>query len=536
MNEPVRRDPGAGAESLFRQLFPDHRFVVVSNREPYEHTWSEEVGEIAVRSPAGGLTSALDPMLQALGGTWVAWGSGEADAAVVDDLDSVQVPPDAPAYTLRRVWLTHHDVHRYYLGYSNQFLWPLCHLRPDLTRIRARYWERYRRVNRRFAEAVLDQARGERAAVWVQDYHLALVPEFIRRRRPDLLLAHFWHIPWPPLEIFRLAPQAERLLRGLLANDLMGVHLSSYVDNFLRCAQQLAGAEIDWDNRTATLDGHTCTVRAFPISIDVGTYREAARVPDVDERIQRLRERYAPPGGLLGLGVDRMDYSKGLPEKFKALEFLWERYPEFRERLSFIQVAAPSRTDIDAYDELTQKVERQVWAINDRFATDRWRPIHLIKQSLPAERLAVLYRAADVCMVTSLQDGMNLVAKEFVASQADGEGVLLLSEFTGAAEEMQDALLVNPYDPEDLALRIRDALNLPAEDRRARNRRLNDSLRTIYDWMGAATCVRSLGRRRSARTPAPTRSRRSPCWTASGPAWSTTASGWRRCGWRTSSS
>ncbi|HZJ48234.1 MAG TPA: trehalose-6-phosphate synthase, partial [Acidimicrobiia bacterium] len=198
---------GEGLAALFRKLFGDRKFIVVSNREPYEHRWAEEVGEMRVLQPTGGLTSALDPLLQSLGGTWVAWGSGEADAAVVDDNDCVRVPPEDPSYGLRRVWLTHHDIHRYYLGFSNQFLWPLCHLRPDLTRIRARYWERYRRVNRRFAEAILEEARDDAAAVWFQDYHLALAPDFVRSRRPDLTLAHFWHIPWPPVEIFRLAPQ-----------------------------------------------------------------------------------------------------------------------------------------------------------------------------------------------------------------------------------------------------------------------------------------------------------------------------------------
>jgi trehalose 6-phosphate synthase/phosphatase len=475
---------GAGLESLFRELFPGRRFIVVSNREPYEHRWADEVGEIRVRRPAGGLTSALDPLLQALGGTWVAWGSGEADAACVDENDSVAVPPEDPHYTLRRVWLSHHDIHRYYLGYSNQFLWPLCHLRPDLTRVRARYWERYRRVNRRFAEAVLDEARGDEAAVWFQDYHLALAPEFVRARRPDLKLAHFWHIPWPPLEIFRIAPQANYLLRGLLANDLVGFHLPSFADNFLRCAQKLAGAQVDFERRVAYLPGgHACRVEAFPISIDIQTFERDADTPEVEEQIARIRERYAPNGEMVGLGVDRLDYSKGLPEKFKALEFLWERYPEFRERFTYIQIAVPSRSDIEAYDELTQKVDRQAWEINERFGSERWRPIHLVKQSLPPERLAVLYRMADVCIVSSLMDGMNLVAKEFVASQVDGRGVLLLSELAGAAEEMEGATLVNPYDPEDLALRIREALNLDPEPRLRKMRELRGGLRTIYDWM-----------------------------------------------------
>ncbi|HEX2079314.1 MAG TPA: trehalose-6-phosphate synthase [Longimicrobium sp.] len=468
---------------LFRRLFADRRFVVVSNREPYEHRWSQDVGEMEVRRPAGGLTSALDPLLQALGGMWVAWGSGDADNAAVDGENRVRVPPENPSYTLRRVWLTHHDIHRYYLGFANQFLWPLCHLRPDLTRVRSRYWERYRRVNRRFAEAVLEEVRGKEAAVWIQDYHLALAALAIRGHRPDLTLAQFWHIPFPPFDIFRLAPQASYLLRGLLANDLMGFHLPMHADNFLRCARRLAGAQVDWDRRTATLDGHTCHVGAFPISIDVEQFRAAATVEGVKDQMRRIRERYAPEGGCIGIGVDRMDYSKGLPEKFKALEFLWDRYPEFRRRFTFIQVAVPSRSDIEAYDDLAQKVDRQVREINERFGTAEWRPIHLIKQSLPVDRLAVLYRLADVCIISSLQDGMNLVAKEYVASQVDQRGVLLLSEFAGAAEEMSDATLINPYDPEACALRIRDALTLPVQEKGAAMRRLQDSLTTIYDWM-----------------------------------------------------
>ena len=467
---------------LFREMFPDRRFVVVSNREPYEHKWSQEVGEMEVRRPAGGLTSALDPLLQALGGMWVAWGSGEADAAAVDGDNRVRVPPEDPSYTLRRVWLTHHDIHRYYLGFSNQFLWPLCHLRPDLTRVRSRYWERYRRVNRRFADAVLEEVKGKDAAVWFQDYHLALAPLLVRSRRPDLSLAHFWHIPFPPFDIFRLAPQAGYLLRGLLANDLMGFHLPIFADNFLRSARRLAGAEVDWEARTATLDGHTCHVGAFPISIDIQQFRDAATAPGVEEQMERIRQRYAPRG-CIGIGVDRLDYSKGLPEKFKALEFLWDRYPEYRERFTFIQVAVPSRSDIEAYDDLSQKVDRQVREINERFATADWRPIHLIKQSLPVDRLAILYRLADICIISSLQDGMNLVAKEYVASQVDRRGVLMLSLFAGAAEEMTDAMHINPYDPEGCALRIRDALTLPYEERAASMGRLQDGLTSIYDWM-----------------------------------------------------
>jgi trehalose 6-phosphate synthase/phosphatase len=467
----------------FRRAFPEEQLIVVSNREPYEHRWGEDVGEIRVKRPAGGLTSALDPLLQAVGGVWIAWGSGDADAAVVGEDDRVGVPPEEPTYTLRRLWLDQHDINRYYLGFSNQFLWPLCHDRPALTRVRARYWERYRRVNRRFAEAVLDEARAARSAVWLQDYHLAVAPALIRARRPELNLAHFWHIPWPPLEIFEVSPQATHLIGGLLANDLMGFQLPSHRNNFLRCAQALVGADVDWSSHTARLDGHTCHVRAFPISIDIESFVAASTGAGADEAVLRLRERYCPPGGQLGIGVDRMDYSKGLPEKLKALDFLWERYPEYRGRFTFVQVAVPSRTDIEAYDELTQKVERLVREINDRYGNNNWQPVHLIKQSLPAERLTVLYRAADLCIVASLRDGMNLVAKEFVVCQADQRGVLLLSKFAGAARELESSFHVNPYDPEDFSRVLRDALALPQDQREERIRSMRAGLRSIYDWM-----------------------------------------------------
>ncbi len=473
-------------EQLFRRLFPGLRPIVVSNREPYEHKWAgepDQSGDVEVAVPAGGLISSLDPLLQALGGTWIAWGSGEADRAVVDENDSVLVPPGNPSYRLRRVWLSHHDVHRYYLGYANQFLWPLCHLRPDLSRVRGRYWERYCGVNQMFAEAVLDEVGDGSAAVWFHDYHLALAPRYVRERRPDLKLAHFWHIPWPPLEIFSIAPNGADLVEGLLANDLLGFHLPGFVESFLRCAEALTAAEVDRETGRVTLNAHTCQVGAFPISIDVGSFREAASVSGVEQQMSRIRQRYAPPGSAIGLGVDRLDYSKGLPEKLKALDFLWERNPELRETLTFIQIAVPSRSDIEAYEDLAQKVEKQVWEINERYGTEDWQPVHLVKASLSSERLAVYYRLADFCLVNSLQDGMNLVAKEYVASQVDRNGVLLLSRFAGAAEELKDAVLVNPYDPEQTAVAIRDALAMSAEERRQRMEALQGSLRTIFDWM-----------------------------------------------------
>ena len=467
----------------FSEALPGRRFVVVSNREPYEHIHDDRTGEIVVRRPAGGLTSALDPILQATQGDWVAWGSGEADPDVNDELGRVRVPPENPQYTLHRIQLDQRDIEEYYLGYSNQVLWPLCHMRPGLTRIRARHWERYQKVNSRFADAALRAAGDQLAAVWFQDYHLALAPAYMRAQNQRATLAQFWHIPFPPPEIFRIATRAPLILQGMLANDLLGFHLPTYVANFLRCVHQQLGVPVDFERRCIKLDTHTCWVRSLPISIDIDEYRTAATPPNADARLRRLRERFAPNGEVLGIGVDRMDYSKGLEEKLKALDFLWDRQPEWRERFTFVQVAVPSRTDIEAYDQLSEKVERMAWSLNERYRTESWTPIHLLKESLPAERLALFYRAADVCIISSLQDGMNLVAKEYVASQVDNQGVLLLSKFAGAIAEMTGCIPINPYDPEELASHVNEALTMPLEERRARLVRLRQNMRSIFDWL-----------------------------------------------------
>ncbi len=467
----------------FTAALPGRRFVLVSNREPYEHVYDDLGGGITVRRPAGGLTSALDPILQATEGHWIAWGSGDADFDVADEFGRVRVPPESELYTLHRVFLDQRDIDEYYLGYSNQVLWPLCHYRPTLTRIRARHWARYERVNRRFAEAAAQDIADRPAAVWFQDYHLARAPLFMRSLAPTATLAHFWHIPFPPPEIFSIATRAPLILEGLLGNDLLGFHLPSYVANFLRCVHQDLPYEVDFERRCVVTPTHTCWVRALPISIDVEEYQRAASVPDAEPRMQRVRKRFAPNGEVLGIGVDRMDYSKGLEEKLKALDFLWERHPEWRERFTFVQIAVPSRTDIEAYDTLSEKVERMAWSINERYHTEHWTPVHLLKETMPAGRLAILYRAADLCIISSLQDGMNLVAKEYVTSQIDKKGVLLLSKFAGAIEEMDGCIQINPYDPEDLADHIHEALRMQPDEREARLTRLQRSMRTIYDWL-----------------------------------------------------
>ena len=472
--------------AALRDSLGDRAFFVVSNREPYEHYSDEGSDEVRVRRPAGGLTSALDPLMQSVGGTWIAWGSGDRDEEVVDASSRVMVPPEDPRYTLHRLWLNEQDIHHYYHGYANQFLWPLCHLRPSLTRFRRRFWQRYVQVNERFAAALIEDIdrAGRKGAAWFQDYHLALAPALVRAQRPDVTLSHFWHIPFPPVEIFRIASNGPALLEGLLANDVLGFHLPLFSDNFLRCVEIVLGRKVDWDTRSVRVDGHTCHVRAFPISIDIAAFRDSLHGADAEARVARVRERYVAEGMQLGVGVDRVDYSKGLEEKFAALELLFESNPDLREKFVYVQVAVPSRTGIEAYDWLNEKIERMVWSINDRFGTADWRPVHIITDTLSAERLAVLYRAADVGIVSSLQDGMNLVAKEFIASQADNSaGVLILSRFAGAAEELDGSVEVNPFDPEAFAASIRDAIRMPHAERRERQIRLRRSMRSIYDWM-----------------------------------------------------
>ncbi|HEU4993945.1 MAG TPA: trehalose-6-phosphate synthase [Gemmatimonadaceae bacterium] len=483
-----------------RQYLSDCKFILVSNREPYEHV--KGVRGIEVRQPAGGVVSALDPTLRRLHGTWVAWGSGSADREASDELGRVAVPPGEAEYTLRRVWLEDHEVDAYYHGFANRSLWPLCHMLIHYFEYRTEFWERYRAVNLRFAHAVADEAErcAGRSMAWIQDYHLALVPEFLRAMRPNLFIHQFWHIPFPPPDILRLLPSGshEALLRGLLGNDLMEFQIDRHALNFLDCvAEFVPDADVDLGDQTIRFQDRVVQVSAFPISIDYAKYNELAQSPESDKTVNTLRSRYAKGSRQLGVCVDRVDYTKGIPERLRALELLWIEHPELRERFTFIFVCTPSRTNLPAYIQLDQEVGQTVQAINERFGTPDWTPIVLINENVDADLLAAVYRAAEICMVSSLQDGMNLVAKEFVASQVDERGALLLSRFTGAAEEIEGAILINPFNIDGFVSAIRTALDMPHEERRRRMRRMRRKLQnnTIFDWLDAilARCADIMG-------------------------------------------
>jgi len=478
-----------GMPDLLRYLH-DCKFILVSNREPYEHV--RGVSGIEVRQPAGGLVSALDPTMRRIHGTWVAWGSGNADHETADESGRLQVPPGEESYALRRVWLEDHEVEAYYHGFANRSLWPLCHMLIHHFEYRTEFWDRYRTVNLRFAHAVADEAERctGRSLAWIQDYHFALVPEYLRAMRPNLFINQFWHIPFPPPDILRLLPSGshEALLRGMLGNDLMEFQIDRYALNFLDCvAEFVPDASVDLGDQTIRFQDRLIHVAAFPISIDFDKYQEMARAAESDRRVRTLRERYARDTRQLGVCVDRIDYTKGIPERLRALDVLWKEHPELRERFTFIFVCTPSRSNLTAYTQLEQDVAQAVLEINRAYGNGDWTPIVLVNENVDSDLLAAVYRSADLCLVSSLQDGMNLVAKEFVAAQVEERGVLLLSRFTGAAEEIEGAVLINPFNIDGFVTALRTALDMPAEERRRRMRRMRRRLQnnTIFDWMDA---------------------------------------------------
>lgn len=456
-HEAFSADPASALRG--RQL------IVVSNREPYEHRRTPLGIEVA--RPAGGLTAALDPVLSEAGGAWVAWGSGDADFDVTDDRGRVRLPPDAPRYTLRRVRLSRMEVERYYHGYANQALWPLCHLAVDKARFVRRYWEAYQAVNRRFADATLEMIDGD-AVVWFQDYQLARCARFLREQRPDVFTMQFWHIPWPAWDVFRICPQRADLLDGLLANDLVAFHLPRHVENFLECAERELGAEVDARQGTVLHRGRVTRVEAIPISIDVAGWDRLARSSACTRWMSKLRSQLRLAGRMVCVGVDRLDYTKGLLERLRAIDGLLHRDPSWRGRVVFIQKVSPSRTRIKAYRDLQHQVEKELARINAAYGTPDWTPIVYIPRPIPPAGMAALYRMADVCLVTSLQDGMNLVAKEFIASQIDARGVLVISELAGAAEEAQMSVMVNPFDQDGMVDGLRTALRMPGAERERR--------------------------------------------------------------------
>lgn len=468
---------------LIEKRFQAHRLIVVSNREPYSHV--RKNGRIECTRPASGMVSALDPILKASGGVWIAHGSGNADRAVVDSYDRVAVPPEDPSYKLRRVWLPKHIEQEYYYGLANEGLWPLCHIAFQQPTFNQRHWNSYRAANALFAEAVLEEADGQPAIVFIQDYHLALLPAMLKKRNSKLITAQFWHIPWPNRETFRVFPWKEELLDGMLGNDVLGFHLRYHCANFIETVERNVEALVDMEHSTITRGSQSTQVRPFAISIDFDAHNRDAQSQRVEQEMSDWRSQLGP-FEYLGIGIDRLDYTKGIPQKLKALDLLLEKHPEYVGKLVIAQVAVPSRTAIADYERLNNEVLQLVDNINAKWGQDSWQPIHFVHRHVEMPALMALHRLADFCVVTSLHDGMNLVAKEFVASRADEDGALVLSEFTGAAREFTGAFQVNPFSIDEIADAMEQALTagLAERNRRMRQMRAAVESQNIYRWAG----------------------------------------------------
>ncbi len=459
---------------------------VVSNREPYVH--NRQGNEITVTVPASGLVTAIEPILCACNGTWVAQGSGSADAETVDSNDRIQVPPDDPKYTLRRVWLTAEEEEGYYYGFANEGLWPLCHMAHTRPTFRASDWEYYNAVNERFADALVKEMEGEEnPVVLIQDYHFTLLPRMIKDRMPHARVAIFWHIPWPNPEAFSICPWQRELLDGLLGADLLGFHVQAHCNNFLSTVDRVLEARVDWEHFAVKRKDHWSSVLPFPISVDLTEEDSAQQEVSSEEERSAILTELGIEATFLGVGVDRVDYTKGIVERFQAVESFLERYPRYQGKFTFIQIGAPTRSNIPRYAEFQREVESEANRINDRFKRGKWKPIVFLNRQHSHKEVRRYYRAAHLCMVTSLHDGMNLVAKEYVASRTDERGSLILSRFTGAARELQDAIIVNPYDIQATGDAIARILEMDVSEIIDRMHRMRRTVRehNIYWWAGS---------------------------------------------------
>jgi trehalose 6-phosphate synthase len=474
------------------------QLIVVANREPYIHIrqrrelrgfWARLRGlrdteEVTWVRPASGLVTALDPVMRARGGTWIAHGSGEADRETADAMGRVRVPPDRPAYTLRRVWLTPEEEEGYYYGFSNGALWPLCHIAYSRPEFNESDWAVYSTVNRRFADTVLEEIGNRPAIVFVQDYHFALVPRLIKQARPDVVVCQFWHIPWPNPEAFRVCPWGEQILHGLLGNDLLSFHIQYHCNNFLQTVERTLEARIDYEHFAVVHGGHSTSIKPFAISIDPELWNGSMKPREREAETRAIRASLGLTDERIIFGVDRLDYTKGIPDRIRAYGRMLSRHPEWIGRVVFLQVGSPSRDQLTKYKALSQEVDETVAAVNDAFGTTAWRPVLYLREHRDHAALAGLYRSADVCVVSSLHDGMNLVAKEFIAARADERGVLVLSRFTGAARELFEAVLVNPYAVDQFGDALHQALSMSEDEQMRRMRALRARVKshTVYDW------------------------------------------------------
>lgn len=463
----------------------DYNLLVTSNREPYIHTM--EHGDIKVWRPSGGAVTALDPVMRACGGTWVAHGSGNADRKVVDKHDRIRVPEDDPKYTLRRVWLTKEEERGYYYGFSNETLWPLCHIAYTRPVFREIDWQIYQAVNKKFAEAITKEVGGKdqkKNIVWIQDFQLALVARYIKEINPNIICAYFWHIPWPNPEVFRICPFRKEIIEGILSNDLVGFHIRYHADNFIETVEREVEAKTDRERNSIVKEGHETLVRSFPISIDFKAISDFVASDETARRAEELRHDLSLDNKIVLLGCDRIDYTKGIPERLDAFDKFLDTYPEYKEKIVLVQIGATSRTLIKAYKDINNEINQLVKDINWKHSTSDWAPIVYSKEFVPYEDILAFYRIADGIIISSLHDGMNLVAKEYISSKFDNSGAVILSQFTGSARELHESFYINPYNAKEFVETIKTVLDTPDEEKKKRMHILREivSENNIYRW------------------------------------------------------
>ncbi len=473
-------------QEYVKNALNDRKVFVVSNREPYIH--KKEGNKIGYFEPAAGPVTALEPILKASGGLWIAHGSGNADKLVVDKNDKIRVPPDEPKYTLKRVWLTEEEEKGYYYGFANEGLWPLCHTAHTRPVFRESDWNFYKVANGKFAEALLKEIRNvKEPIIFIQDYHFTVLPRIIKNSRPDAKVALFWHIPWPNPEVFGICPFREEILDGLLGADLLGFHTQLHCNNFMETAGRELESLIAWEQFSITRKSHVTYVKPFPISVPYpAEFVEKKPMEEIRKEIGVGDVKY------IALGVDRLDYTKGIIERLQTVETLLDKYPSYRKNLTLLQVSPPSRSQIKSYREFAEQVDQEVQRINSKFQSNGWKPIQFVKRNLSHREVYDLYRIADVCLVTSLHDGMNMVAKEFVTARDDEKGVLILSKFAGASRELKDALVVNPYDIGQMAEEMNTALQMSRMEQKNRMEHMRKIVENNNAYRWASDILRSI--------------------------------------------
>ncbi|MCM8781891.1 MAG: trehalose-6-phosphate synthase, partial [Candidatus Omnitrophica bacterium] len=473
----------AKLRDLIHAKLGENALFVVSNREPYMHVTDEATGAVKCIRPASGVVTAIHPILSVCGGTWIAHGSGNADKKFVNSKNKLGVPVDDNRYILKRVWLTKEEEEGYYYGFANEGLWPLCHNTHTRPIFRETDWQVYKKVNHKFAESILEELPAKNPFIFIQDYHFALLARMIKEKRPDATIALFWHIPWPNPEAFSICPYQEEILNGMLGSDLVGFQVQSHCNNFLDTANRLLESRVNTEKFSVVRHKKETYVRACPISVDGHIGGESFNIELIRE-MQRLKKEYELEGKIVGVGVDRIDYTKGIVERMLAIDRFLEKYPQYKKKFIFIQLGAPSRTHIKRYHELMGEIDELVDKKNWKYLDGDWKPIIYLKRYFSQDEIEPYYMLADFCIVSSLHDGMNLVAKEYVAAKKNLSGSLILSQFTGAARELTDAILINPYSIEEFSEAIRVAIEMSGEEKRKRmeNMRKVINENNVYRW------------------------------------------------------